>query len=160
MGLSPTLIKGNKMKKLLCLSLLLLSGCEIAKSLENYTNSLTMKTNQAVENSTVGQEYIARNGHSFYISENEMNFPAANEWCKSQNRHLASIKELCPGWTIDTDVCKNASGAPAPDNAVWTSTFRSNEKTHAYIVWLNYALVDRNGRSVSPGDGNYHAICY
>ena len=149
------------MKKLLCLFILLLSGCEITENLLNHTNSLTKETNQVAEKSTAGQEYIAKNGHSFYISKNEMNFPAANEWCKSQNRHLANIKELCPGWTIDTHFCINVSGAPEPDNAVWTSTFRSNEKTHAYIVWMNRgALVDKRGRSVRPGDGNYHAICY
>ena len=95
------------------------------------------------------------NGHTYCVSEAVMTWWAAFAWCKKQDRKLASMNQLCPGWAGATGdgVCPNMTGG---DQYVVGWSSNPSGASAAFFVNLSIGHVSNvHYRSI-----NYRAICY
>ena len=95
-------------------------------------------------------------GHEYCISKAEMTWWAAFAWCQRQGRHLASLQEVCKGWTgaMGTAACGNLVKSDVTVKGVWTANPYGS--TFAYYVnaGTGYISYIRN-RNVAS-----YALCY
>ena len=122
-------------------------------------NTLLYSTQTLADNCTDGTEYMGKNGHTYCVSNVNMNWWSAFNWCTSQGRHLASMDEVCN--ISETEYWVGGVGAKACPNTIggglnrwgWTSLGRGTE--YAYAVNLSSGEVNNNNRN-----NNNAAICW
>ena len=87
----------------------------------------------------------------FCISDNiQMNWWSAYTWCEAQGRHLASIYEMCPGWTGNDSSCN--MGTFTSGSTFWTSTAEGTETAFR----ISKSGAGRYNRNLALA----YAICY
>ena len=99
-----------------------------------------------------GSEILGKNNHYYCMSSFGMNWWSAFNWCRSQSRRLASVKEACDRESIGTK-CDNLNRGGGLI-AVWTSI--ASDAGKAYAVQLQNGSVAANNRSAN----NIRAFCY
>jgi len=96
-----------------------------------------------------GNEYSGNNGHAYCVGP-EMAWWAAFTWCKAQDRHVASMLEMCPGWNGNTGrygICQNLFG-----NDVFGGKY--NYKT----MWVSNPSGTDSAYVVGRGSGGYDTV--
>lgn len=112
-------------------------------------------------NCEAGTEIKGKNGHFYCKSNKTMNWWSAGTWCEAQERHLATMEEMCPdtgsnnAWDGSTGngKCANLNGVGS--GIVWSSL--ASGSSYAFGVNLSDGDVYLNGRSGSSG---HSAICF
>ena len=93
------------------------------------------------------------NGHTYCVSEAMMTWWAAFVWCKKQDRKLASMKQLCPGWAgaAGNDICPNLNVG----KNLWIWASNPNGSSGAFNVYLI-----SGGAGPTDRSSTHPAICY
>ena len=65
----------------------------------------------------------------FCISNIELNWWSASNWCKANGRHLATMYEACPDWDGNIGSGKCPVIASSIDSYIWTATVKNSEYT-------------------------------
>ena len=114
-----------------------------------------------------------KNGHSYCVSSQLLDWYASLGWCAAQGRHLASVNETCDYGTdvfgTTTEGCPNiefnsgvyfdANGNDMRGIAVWTATISGGDDIH--VVDLGYFRLNSNGYSHwRKNKGGNRALCY
>ena len=114
-----------------------------------------------------------KNGHSYCVSNQMLDWYASLGWCASQGRHLASINEACDYGTnvygTTAEGCSNmefssgvyfdGSGNDMLGRSVWTATIDSGDD--AFVVDLGYYRLNSVGYTHwRRNKGNHRAFCY
>lgn len=110
-------------------------------------------------NCEAGTEITGKNGHVYCKSNKTMNWWSAGTWCEAQERHLATMEEMCPdtgsnnAWDGSTGngKCANLNGVGS--GYVWSSLAYGS--SNAFNVYLSSGRVNYYNR-----DNNYMAICF
>ena len=67
--------------------------------------------------------------NGFCISNIELNWWSASNWCKANGRHLATMYEACPDWDGNIGYGKCPVIASSIDSYIWTATVKDSEYT-------------------------------
>ena len=80
-----------------------------------------------------GEEFTGKNGHTYCVSNVQMNWWSAFNWCTAQGRHLASMDEICTngndrwlGGSADA-ACPNVIGM-GPNKSGWSNMFYQSDR--------------------------------
>ncbi len=89
--------------------------------------------------------------NGFCISNIELNWWSASNWCKANGRHLATMYEVCPDWDGNTGSGKCPVIASSISGYAWTAT--ASGSVSAFNVYpsnghVNYNLRNNPGRAL------------
>ena len=104
-----------------------------------------------------GNEVTGKNGHTYCVSKQQMNWYSAFAWCHAQDRQLVTMNELCDYGTSVWG--KNTSNCPhfMQNNAIgpcWSVNI--DDDGNAYMQHQNpYFETERKTKT-----GQYRACCY
>lgn len=109
-----------------------------------------------------GEEFTGKNGHTYCVSNVQMNWWSAFNWCSAQGRHLASMDEICTngndrwlGGQANAS-CPNVIGM-GPNKGSWSSLGKGTGDV--YRVVLSSGSVYHNGDG-SARHLSAYSICY
>ena len=105
-----------------------------------------------------GNERTGKNGHTYCVSKQDMNWYSAFAWCHAQGRHLVTMNEFCDYqnniWGKNRSDCANLIFSDNTTNAMsWTVNIDDDGK--AYVVTNIY-----NPTTPKPKTDKYKACCY
>ena len=81
----------------------------------------------------------------FCISNIDLNWWSAANWCKANGRHLATIYEVCPDWDGNIGSGKCPVIASSISGAAWTATAR--DSVLVFTVLPSKGQVNYNNRN-------------
>ena len=82
--------------------------------------------------------------NGFCISNIELNWWSASNWCKANGRHLATIYEVCPGWDGNTGSRKCPVIASSISRSAWTATASGSD--YAFNIYPSNGNVYNTNR--------------
>ena len=97
-----------------------------------------------------GEEFTGKSGHTYCVSNVQMNWWSAFNWCTAQGRHLASMDEICTNgddrWLggVASAGCPNVIGM-GPSKEAWSSVTSIRDKVFSYRVNLSSGNVNDYG---------------
>ena len=116
--------KGNKMKKILLATVMAIV--------------MTTSAHAACEGGTLSDD------GKFCISNIELNWWSASNWCKANGRHLATIYEVCPDWDGNTGEGKCPVIASSISRSAWTATASGSD--YAFNIYPSNGNVYNTNR--------------
>ena len=106
-----------------------------------------------------GTAFVGKNGHTYCLSDKEMNWWSVFQWCEAQGLKFATPSELCDNgeqvWQISDGTCYNIKGIGL--GQLWAVLNMKVSQTKVYDINLSWGW--RNGSYPSVTDA-LRIVCY